>query len=134
MTFIYNVKYLGKMNKSNIISISFVIAIASILAFASPSLANISIYAQSDGDGEDDASGGSSDYEEFVNCLAQSEGDKGFASEDEIRDCFRPIYDPQADANSVASDDSNEDSDSDGDSSSSSSSNDDNLAPNANNQ
>jgi hypothetical protein len=56
-----------------------------------------------------------------VNCLAQSEGDKGFASEDEIRDCFRPIYDPEAVANtnSIASEGSNED----GSSSSSSDSN-----------
>lgn len=131
MTFIYNVKYLGKMNKSNIISISFVIAVASILAFTSPTLANISIYAQSGSEDGGDTPEGSGDYEEFVNCLAQSEGDKGFASEDEIRDCFRPIYDPQSDANSVASDDSNEDSDS-SDNSGTSGSNDDDLAPNAN--
>lgn len=124
------------MNKNNIVSISFVIAIASILAFSSPSLANLSIYAQSNGEGEDNTSGGSSDYEEFVNCLAQSEGDKGFATEDEIRDCFRPIYDPQADTTSVTSDDGNDDSGSSGDSNDSdndsSNSNDDNLAPNAN--
>ena len=96
------------MNKNSIISISFVIAIAFILAASSPSLMNVSIYAQSGDDEEDDTSG-SSDYEEFVNCLAQSEGDKGFASEDEIRDCFRPIYDPEANANSVASAGGNDD-------------------------
>ncbi len=44
-----------------------------------------------------------------MNCLAQSEGDKGFASEDEIRDCFRPIYDPEANANSVVSADGDDD-------------------------
>ncbi len=109
------------MNKNSVISISFVIAIASILAAFSPNLVNVSVYAQSGGD-EDDSSG-SSDYEEFVNCLAQSEGDKGFASEDEIRDCFRPIYDPEAvaNANSIASEGSNED----GSSSSDSNNNDD---------
>jgi hypothetical protein len=109
------------MNKNSVISISFVIAIASILAASSPNLVNVSVYAQSGGD-EDDSSG-SSDYEEFVNCLAQSEGDKGFASEDEIRDCFRPIYDPEAvaNANSIASEGSNED----GSSSSDSNNNDD---------
>jgi len=116
------------MNKNNIISISFVIAIASLLAASSPNLVNVSVYAQSDGD-EDDTSG-SSDYEEFVNCLAQSEGDKGFASEDEIRDCFRPIYDPEAiaNANSIASEDSSED----GSSSSDSSNNDDDATSNTN--
>lgn len=97
------------MNKNSIGSISFVIAIAFMLAASSPSLMNVSVYAQSGNDEGDDTSG-SGEYEEFVNCLGQSEGDKGFASEDEIRDCFRPIYDPEANANSVASDDGNEDS------------------------
>ncbi|WP_148687654.1 hypothetical protein [Candidatus Nitrosocosmicus hydrocola] len=117
------------MNKNSVISISFVIAIASILAASSPNLVNVSVYAQSGGD-EDDSSG-SSDYEEFVNCLAQSEGDKGFASEDEIRDCFRPIYDPEAvaNANSIASEGSNEDGSS---SSSDSNNNDDDTTSNTN--
>ncbi len=115
------------MNKNSVISISFVIAIASILAASSPNLVNVSVYAQSGGD---DDSSGSSDYEEFVNCLAQSEGDKGFASEDEIRDCFRPIYDPEAvaNANSIASEGSNED----GSSSSNSNNNDDDTTSNTN--
>jgi hypothetical protein len=113
------------MNKNSIISISFVIALASIFAASSPNLVTVSVYAQSGGD--DDDTSGSSNYEEFVNCLAQSEGDKGFASEDEIRDCFRPIYDPEAiaNANSIASGDSNEDGSS---SSSSNNSNDDDDA------
>jgi hypothetical protein len=96
------------MNKNGIISISFVIAIAFILTASSPSLMNVAVYAQS-GDDEEDNTSGSGEYEEFVNCLAQSEGDKGFASEDEIRDCFRPIYDPEANANSVASADGDDD-------------------------
>lgn len=118
------------MNKNSVISISFVIAMASILAASSPNLVNVSVYAQSGGD-EDDSSG-SSDYEEFVNCLAQSEGDKGFASEDEIRDCFRPIYDPEAvaNANSIASEGSNEDGSSS--SSSDSNNNDDDTTSNTN--
>ena len=117
------------MNKNSILSISFVIAIASILAALSPSVMNVAVYAQSGGD-EEDGTSGSSDYEEFVNCLAQTEGDKGFASEDEIRDCFRPIYDPEANANSIASNGSDEN-----DSSGSSGSNDnDNDATSNNNE
>jgi hypothetical protein len=90
------------MNDNNKLSISFVIALASMLAAISPALSMLPAFAQSDGD--DDTSG-SSNYEEFVNCLGQSEGDKGYASESEIRDCFRPIYDPQADTtdDSIAS-------------------------------
>ncbi|HKU83553.1 MAG TPA: hypothetical protein VJP58_05885, partial [Candidatus Nitrosocosmicus sp.] len=60
-------------------------------------------------------------YEEFANCLAQSEGDKGFASESEIRDCFRPIYDPEAGSSTTSSDNSDDSSDSSN-----------NVAPNSN--
>jgi hypothetical protein len=118
------------MNKNSIISISFVIAIAFILGASSPSLMNIPVYAQS-GDDEDDSSG-SSDYEEFVNCLAQTEGDKGFASEDEIRDCFRPIYDPEANTNSITSNGSDENDSSSSSSGSSSNNDDDDATSNTN--
>jgi hypothetical protein len=86
-----------------------VIAIASL--FAASGITSSSIFAQSNG--EDDETG-TNNYEEFVNCLAQSEGDKGYASESEIRDCFRPIYDPEADTSSASSgnaDDSNTNAD-----------------------
>jgi hypothetical protein len=32
------------------------------------------------------------DYQEFNTCLTEAEGDEGFATEDEIRECFQPIY------------------------------------------
>jgi hypothetical protein len=31
-------------------------------------------------------------YQEFNTCLTEAEGDEGFATEDEIRECFQPIY------------------------------------------
>lgn len=95
------------MNYNSKITISFVITLTSFLAATSPALPVLPTFAQSDGD-ED--STGSDDYKDFVNCLAQSEGDKGFANEGEIRDCFRPIYDPEAASNSVASDSASDDS------------------------
>ena len=61
--------------------------------------------------GEQDDETGTNNYEEFVNCLAQSEGDKGYASESEIRDCFRPIYDPEADTSSASSDNADDTND-----------------------
>ena len=94
------------MNYNSKITISFVIALASLLAATSPALPVLPTFAQSDGD---DDSTGSGDYKDFVNCLAQSEGDKGFANEGEIRDCFRPIYDPETSNNSVASDSASDD-------------------------
>jgi hypothetical protein len=32
------------------------------------------------------------DYQEFNTCLTEAEGGEGFATEDEIRECFQPIY------------------------------------------
>ena len=108
------------MNITKKITVTIVIAIVSL--FAASGITSSSAFAQSDGDDET----GKNNYEEFVNCLAQSEGEKGFASESEIRDCFRPIYDPEADAGTASSDNS-------GDSSDSSDSS-DNIAPNSNSQ
>ena len=32
------------------------------------------------------------DYQEFNTCLTEAEGGEGFATENEIRECFQPIY------------------------------------------
>jgi len=51
----------------------------------------IPVFAQTD-----DTSGGSStakdDYDNFQKCLSDAEGSKNYATEQEIRDCFNPIY------------------------------------------
>lgn len=123
ISLLYDVDHENKMNYDSKLTISFVIALASLFAAISPALPMFPAFAQSDG-GDD--SSGSGNYEEFVNCLAQSEGDKGYASESEIRDCFRPIYDPEAGTtgSSVATDSSNDGSSS-GSSTTDSSSDDD---------
>ena len=105
------------MNMTKKITVTIVIAIVSL--FAASGITSSSVFAQSDGDDET----GKNNYKEFVNCLAQSEGEKGFASESEIRDCFRPIYDPEAGANTASSDNA--------DASSDSSDSSDDIAPNS---
>ena len=136
ISLLYDVDNENKMNHNSKLTISFVIAFASMLSAISPALSMLPAFAQSDGD---DDSSGSGNYEEFVNCLAQSEGDKGYASESEIRDCFRPIYDPEAATNSIASDsgsnndnDSGSNNDNDNDSNNDNDNDSNNLAPNAN--
>jgi hypothetical protein len=51
----------------------------------------IPVFAQTDG-----TSGSSStandDYDNFQKCLSDAEGSKNYATEQEIRDCFNPIY------------------------------------------
>ncbi len=65
-------------------------------------------------------------YDEFQNCLENEAGTSGFATEDQIRDCFAPIYiegsssDNDSDSDSSSSSDSDSSSSSDSDSSSSS--------------
>ena len=104
------------MNTTKKITVTIVNVIVSL--FAASGITNYSVFAQSTG--EDDETG-KNNYEEFVNCLAQSESEKGFASESEIRDCFRPIYDPEAGTSTTSSDNADDNSD-----------NSDNIAPNSN--
>ena len=42
-------------------------------------------------DGSDSSSSASQDYQEFQSCLSGAETD-GYATEQQIRDCFAPIY------------------------------------------
>ncbi|MFZ0263815.1 MAG: hypothetical protein WAL42_01920, partial [Nitrososphaeraceae archaeon] len=39
-----------------------------------------------------DTGAANQDYQEFETCLTEAEGGEGFATEDEIRECFQPIY------------------------------------------
>ena len=47
--------------------------------------------AQSDSSGDSSTTSASQDYQEFQSCLSGAEVD-GYASEQQIRDCFAPIY------------------------------------------
>jgi hypothetical protein len=116
LMFLYDVNQINLMNMTKKLTVTMVIAIASL--FAASGITSYSVFAQPNGEDET----GKSNYEEFSNCLTQSEGAKGFASESEIRDCFRPIYDPEAGTSTASSDNT--------DSSDSSDSSDD-IAPNS---
>jgi hypothetical protein len=41
---------------------------------------------------ESDTGAARQDYQEFNTCLTEAEGGEGFATENEIRECFQPIY------------------------------------------
>ena len=47
---------------------------------------------QESSDTGSDTGAASQDYQEFETCLTDAEGEEGFATEDEIRECFQPIY------------------------------------------
>ena len=42
--------------------------------------------------GGDDNNSNRQDYDDFQNCLEDEAGTEGFATEQQIRDCFAPIY------------------------------------------
>ncbi len=111
LMFLYDVNQINLMNMTKKITVTMVIAIASL--FAASGITSYSVFAQPNGENVET---GKNNYEEFSNCLTQSEGVKGFASESEIRDCFRPIYDPEAGTTATSNDnagDSSSDSSSD---------------------
>ena len=88
-----------------------------------PSFAQSNILGQTNGvdrsdTGAQSANTGGSDnsdsqnYDDFQNCLDDAAGTDGFATEQQIRDCFTPIYigdDDNDDSNSDDNDDSNSD-------------------------
>ncbi len=95
------------MNMTKKITVTMVIGIVSL--FAASGITSYSVFAQPTGENVET---GKNNYQEFSNCLTQSEGVKGFASESQIRDCFRPIYDPEADTGTTSSDNADGSSDS----------------------
>ena len=107
-------------NKMMLFSVSFVLAImllssgnALSLSFAqSNTLSQSNSIDQTNDGNEDQTNTGSSNnsdkqnYDDFQNCLENEAGTTGFATEDQIRDCFAPIYiGGSSDDNSGSSDD-----------------------------
>lgn len=84
-----------------LISISFILA-AILLSSGnalSLSFAQSNTLTQSNDGNEDQANTGNDsnnsdkqNYDDFQNCLENEAGTTGFATEDQIRDCFAPIY------------------------------------------
>ena len=84
-----------------LISISFVLT-AILLSSGSAlslSFAQSNTLVQSNDGGEDQTNTGGDNnnseqqnYDDFQNCLEDEAGTSGFATEEQIRDCFAPIY------------------------------------------
>jgi hypothetical protein len=116
-------------NKMILISVSIVLATMLLssgnalnLSFAqSNTLSQSNTIGQGNDSGEDQTNTGGDNsnsdrqnYDDFQNCLENEAGSSGFATEDQIRDCFAPIYiggsdndDSSSDNDDSSSDDSN---------------------------
>jgi hypothetical protein len=72
------------MTTKKIMSIGLLLALAGMFFSSGNSLTPL--FAQSNNDDEEQK------YKDFAACLAEEEGTKGYASEQQIRDCFAPLY------------------------------------------
>ena len=86
------------MSTMNISSLLILAVAITALAYLSPTLVN-PVLAQTTTNTEDtteeegaNTNTAQQDYEEFQRCLTEAEGGDNFATEDEIRECFQPIY------------------------------------------
>ena len=79
------------MNRRKMMSIAAIVAISAVFvtssALANPTLAQTS---KSKGD----SSSASNDYKDFQKCLSSAEDTKGYATKQEIKDCFNQTYNP----------------------------------------
>ncbi len=109
-------------NKMMLISISFVLAAVLLSSGNALSLtfAQSNTLTQSNDGGEDQTNTGGEDqtntggdnnnseqqnYDDFQNCLEDEAGTSGFATEEQIRDCFAPIYISGSDDDNSSDDD-----------------------------
>jgi hypothetical protein len=133
----YTMNFTMTTKKMMVIGISFVLA-AMLLSSGNTlntSFAQPNTVGQTDTVGQPNTVGQTSDggesnnsdrqnYDDFQNCLENEAGTSGFATEQQIRDCFAPIYiggSADDDSGSSSSDDDSGSSSSDDDSGSSSS-------------
>jgi hypothetical protein len=103
------------MSTKNVLSIAVIILIAAIFisssTFVNPLLAKTSNAADKKGPtttsspSSTSSSSTENDYKEFQKCLSAAEGTKGFATNQEIKDCYNPIYRPLATTTSTSSTD-----------------------------
>ena len=86
------------MHARKISSILIIAILAAVTTFSSSTFLTPALAQTGAEEGEEttqettDTGAASQDYQEFETCLTEAEGEEGFATEDEIRECFQPIY------------------------------------------
>jgi hypothetical protein len=76
------------------------IAAISVVFVSSSAFANIA-GAQSKTKQDNTSSSDSKNYKDFQKCLSSAEDTKGFATKQEIKDCYNPIYNPAANSSTT---------------------------------
>jgi hypothetical protein len=91
------------MNRKRSMSILAIVALSAIfissIAFANPTSAQTSKSKV-----DNTSSSDSKDYKDFQKCLSSAEDTKGYATKQEIKDCYNPIYSPTTNSATTTSD------------------------------
>jgi len=81
------------MNLKRMMSILLMIAV-SVVFVSSTAFANIATAQTSKTKVDSTSSSDSKNYKDFQKCLSSAENTKGYATKQEIKDCYNPIYSP----------------------------------------
>jgi len=94
------------MNGKKLMSIlTMVAAAASAILISSSALANLATAQTSKTKDDSASSSASKDYKDFQKCLSSAEDTKGYATKQEIKDCYSPIYGPTTNSATTTSSD-----------------------------
>jgi len=81
------------MNQKRMVSILLMAAVSAVFV-SSNAFANIATAQTSKTKVDSTSSSDSKDYKDFQKCLSSAEDTKGYATKQEIKDCYNPIYSP----------------------------------------
>jgi hypothetical protein len=88
------------MNGKKMMSI-LLIAVISAVFVSSSAFVNIAAAQTSKTKEDSTSSSDSKNYKDFQKCLSSAEDTKGFATKQEIKDCYNPIYNPTANSSTT---------------------------------
>ena len=88
------------MNGKRMVSILLIAAISAVFVSSSAFL-NIAAAQTSKIKRDNPSSSDSKNYKDFQKCLSSAEDTKGFATKQEIKDCYNPIYNPTANSSTT---------------------------------
>src|SRR5437667_391413 len=81
------------MNEKRMASILAMIAVMAVF-ISSSAIVNVATAQTSKTKGDSASSSASKDYKDFQKCLSIAEDTKGYATKQEIKDCYSQIYSP----------------------------------------
>lgn len=88
------------MNGKRMVSILLIVAVSAVFV-SSSAFANIATAQTSKTKQDNTSSSDSKNYKDFQKCLSSAEDTKGYATKQEIKDCYNPIYNPTSNSSTT---------------------------------